>query len=77
VARTTKLTLKNAIALALLAFTMLFLLSGWGITQFQIVTPLTFGLLGKALSFQIHEWLWVPFGVLLAAHIYLGIFKRK
>ena len=76
-ARMSKPTLKNAVALALLACTLLFLMSGWGITQFQLVTPLTLGLLGKAQSFQLHEWLWVPFGALLVAHVYLGMFKRK
>ena len=74
---TPKPTLKNTVALALLACTLLFLLSGWGVTQFQFVTPLTFGLLGKALSFQVHEWLWIPFGALLVAHVYLGVSKRN
>jgi cytochrome b subunit of formate dehydrogenase len=72
-----KLTLKKAIAWTLLAVTLLFLLSGWGISQYQIVTPLTFGLLGKAQAFQVHEWLWVPFGALLLVHVYLGMFKKK
>ena len=72
-----KLTVKRAIAWMLLAVTLLFLLSGWGISQFQTVTPLTGGLLGKATSFQVHEWLWIPFGVLLLVHVYLGMFRKK
>ena len=72
-----KWALKRAIAWLLLAATLLFLLSGWGISQFQTVTPLTLGLLGKAMSFQVHEWLWIPFSVLLVVHVYLGMFRKK
>lgn len=72
-----KPTLKRAIAWALLGVTLLFLLTGWGISQFQLVTPLTFGVLGKALSFQLHEWLWLPFGALLVVHVYLGMFRKR
>lgn len=72
-----KWAVKRAIAWMLLAVTLLFLLSGWGITQYQIVTPLTLGLMGKATSFQVHEWLWIPFGVLLVVHVYLGMFRKK
>lgn len=72
-----KLMLKRTIAWTLLGVTVLFLLSGFGITQYQIITPLTFGLLGKALSFQLHEWLWIPFGLLLILHVYLGMYRLK
>lgn len=72
-----KQTMKVAIAWTLLAVTALFLISGFGITQYRLVTPLTFGLLGKATSYQVHEWLWIPFGILLVVHVYLGIFRKK
>lgn len=71
------LQLKRAIAWTLMAVSVLFLLSGFGITQYQIVTALTFGLLGKAVAFQLHEWLWIPFVVLLVVHVYLGRFRKK
>lgn len=72
-----KPTLKRAIAWTLLGVTLLFFLTGWGISQFQLVTPLTLGVLGKAPSFQVHEWLWIPFGVLLSVHVYLGMLHKK
>ena len=61
----------------LLAVIILYLISGFGITQFRIVEAATFGLLGKALSFQIHDYLWIPFVVLLLLHIYQGLRKKK
>lgn len=62
-------TIKKAIAWSLLGVTLLFLLTGFGIENSNIVTPLTLGLLGKAASFKWHEVLWIPFVILLAAHL--------
>jgi hypothetical protein len=52
--------------------TIVFLLSGFGITSPDLVTPLTLGLLGKSVSYQIHTYLWGPFIILVLLHIYLG-----
>jgi hypothetical protein len=46
-------------------------ITGFGITEFRTIEPLTLGLLTKPLSFQIHSALAYPFVVLLAVHIYL------
>ena len=35
-------------------------------------TPLTFGLLGKALAQEIHALLWGPFIMLVLLHLYLA-----
>ncbi len=48
---------------------ILYLVSGLGITQYQSVEPLTFGLLTKALAFKIHSLLFWPFIIVLALHI--------
>ena len=72
-----KVQLKRTVAWTLLVVSVLFLLSGFGITQYQIVTALTFGVLEKAVAFQVHEWLWIPFVVLLVVHVYLGMFRKK
>ena len=53
--------IKKAIAWSLLGVTLLFLLTGFGIGNSNIVTPLTLGILGKAASFKWHEFLWIPF----------------
>ena len=56
----------------LLVVVVLYIITGFGMTQFRIVEPLTFGLLHRLLAFQIHTYLWIPFLVLLVLHIYQG-----
>lgn len=58
---------------SLLVILVLKIVSGYGITQFKVVTPLTFGLMGKALAFQVHSALAAPLIVLLILHIYLTL----
>ena len=61
----------------LLAVVALSFISGLGITQFRTVESVTFGLLTKPLSFHMHDFLWIPFVILLALHIYQAIGKRS
>jgi len=63
-------TAKQAVHWTLLAVLVLYVITGFGITAFRTVEFLTFGLLGKALSFQIHDYLIIPFIVLMTFHIY-------
>ena len=63
--------ISKAIHWALLALTVLVVISGLGITQYQTVTALTFGLLGKAAAFKLHLLVWIPFVVLFVAHVVL------
>jgi thiosulfate reductase cytochrome b subunit len=65
-------TLRRAVGWLLLLFALLLVITGLGITDWQIVGAVTFGLLGKALSFQLHSLLWIPFLVLLVIHILLS-----
>lgn len=53
----------------LAALAMALVISGLGITEFRVVEAITFGMLTKPLSFQLHTILWIPFLVLLAFHI--------
>ncbi len=57
----------------------LFILSGYGITEYQTVSKITFGLLGKAESFRLHSFLVWPFIILLLAHVAMAsnFFRRK
>lgn len=73
-----RLTYRKLVSWTLLVFTFLFLISGFGITKPWLVQSLTFGLLDKALSQQIHFLLWGPFLIVLVLHIYYscGIFRR-
>jgi hypothetical protein len=52
--------------------TILFLLTGFGITSQDLVTPLTLGVFSKSVSYQLHTYLWGPFLILFLLHIYLA-----
>ena len=54
----------------LLAVIVLYLLTGFGITQYRVIEHVTFGLLAKNLAFNIHNNLLIPFIILLVLHIY-------
>ncbi|MDD3932491.1 MAG: hypothetical protein PHP55_01400 [Methanoculleus sp.] len=73
-----RFTYRKLVSQTLLVLTLLFLISGFGITEPLLVRSLTFGLLDKALSQQIHSLLWGPFLIVLVLHIYYscGIFRR-
>ena len=60
---------RAAIRYLLLILTIIYLISGLGITQWQIIEPLTLGLLTRNLASRIHDFLLVPFVVLLLVHI--------
>jgi len=60
---------KRIIDWLLFVMTVVYLLTGLGITQYRSIEPLTFGLLSKNSSFRIHENLLIPFLVLLTLHI--------
>jgi len=62
---------RKAIAWLLLAVTILFLLSGFGIVYPDLVGPFTLGLLYKGISIRLHDVLWAPFIALLTAHLLL------
>ena len=64
---------KKTIHILLTILTILFVISGLGITNYQIVEPITFGLLSKSLSQKIHLNLTIPFVILLIIHLYLTI----
>ena len=56
---------------SLLVLSVLLVVSGLGITEYQVVTALTFGLLGKATAFKLHLLLWIPFLLVMVAHVLL------
>jgi hypothetical protein len=69
--------IRRAVAWCLLVTILFYMLTGFGITYWNIVSPLTFGLLGKALSFRIHDVLWAPFLLLLVVHVTLGLTRKR
>jgi hypothetical protein len=56
---------------------IVYLLTGFGITQYRIVEPLTFGLLTKNLAHRIHINLEIPFITLVVLHIWLLPLLRR
>jgi hypothetical protein len=61
------------LGLGLLLFT---LLTGYGIAEFRIVTPLTLNLLNKAAAQRLHAYTEVPMLVLLAVHVGIAVWAR-
>ncbi len=62
---------KRTVHWLLTVVVIIFLLTGFGITQYRIVEPLTFGLLTRNLAHRIHINLEIPFIILLVVHIWL------
>jgi hypothetical protein len=60
-----------------LVLVLLTLLTGYGITQFRIVSPLTLGLLTKAVAQRWHAYTDLPLIVLLAVHVGIALWWRK
>ena len=62
---------KTTAYLALITI-ILYIITGYGITQYRIVEKITFGLLHKSLSFKIHSWLIYPLIIFLLVHLYFS-----
>jgi len=60
----------------LLVAILMYVLTGYGITEFRVVERITLGLLTKLLSFQIHHYLIYPTAALLLVHITLPVVLR-
>lgn len=68
---------KKIIHWSLLGVIILQVISGLGILYYQIMTSITFGLLNKNVSFQVHRYLLIPFLILLVLHIVFTIKKKS
>jgi hypothetical protein len=64
-----KKTIRKIAAYLAFATVLLYIITGFGITQYRIVGALTFGLLGKALSTKIHSYLIYPLLIFLILHL--------
>jgi len=62
----------------LLVVTVLFLITGFGISEFRVIETMTLGWLTKSWALKLHDNLWIPFVVLLILHLCLPfVFKSK
>jgi len=57
-------------------FLIFYIITGFGITEYQIIQSLTFDLLTKPISFQLHTILIYPFIILLLIPIGLTIYNK-
>ena len=69
--------LQHIINWLLAVVAVLLIISGFGITQFRVITPLTLGFLDKSQSFWLHSSLKYPFILLFILHVSLNIKSRE
>ncbi len=73
--------IKKTIHWLLTVVVIIYLITGFGITEYRIVETLTFGLLTKSLAHRIHINIVIPFIILLILHMWflplLKYFKLK
>lgn len=73
----TQKRIRRSVHWLLAAGLVVYIVTGFGITEWRTVEPLTLGLLGKAESQKIHNAIEIPFVALLVVHLYLSLIKRK
>jgi thiosulfate reductase cytochrome b subunit len=73
----TLILFKKVVHWLLFLVTIVYLISGLGITEYQILESVTFGFMSRNLSFRIHDSLLAPFVAFLILHIVLVIATRK
>jgi hypothetical protein len=75
---TTGRLVKTIVRWLLLATVIIFIITGFGITEFRLIESLTFGLLSKSLAFKVHTSPvpWLSLAVLLISHIGLSYVSR-
>jgi cytochrome b561 len=61
----------------LLAFVIVYIITGLGVTNYEIIEAVTFGGLTKLGAFQLHSSLLIPFIIVLALHIALTVVKNR
>jgi len=59
-----------------MALALVTLLTGYGITQYRVVDPLTFGILNKAMAQRWHAYTDVPFLVFMLSHVGIVLWWR-
>ena len=60
----------------LLISIIVYIITGFGITEHKFIEAITFGIISKPIAFQLHIFLIYPFIILLILHISLTINKK-
>jgi len=58
-------------------FIIFYIVTGFGISNYQLIEAITFGLITKPIAFQLHSILIYPFAALLFIHILLTLRSKK
>jgi len=61
----------------LLIFAIIYIITGFGITEHKFIETIIFGIISKSIAFQLHIFLIYPFIILLILHISLSINKKS
>lgn len=69
--------LKRTIHWILVAYIAVYIVTGFGITSYPTMEPLTLGLMGKAVAMQLHNNMELPFVFLLGLHVFVSLIMRK
>jgi hypothetical protein len=68
---------RSFVSILLGVVSVLLVISGLGITRFNLITPATLGILDKATAYRIHQYLWGPFLILLIVHVFYSTLSGR
>jgi len=74
--RRTRKIIKKSLHWILVAYIAVYVVTGFGITDFQTVEPLTLGLMGKATAMQLHNNMEIPFLIIIGVHVYVSLILK-
>ncbi|MFH1101260.1 MAG: hypothetical protein V1726_04390 [Methanobacteriota archaeon] len=69
--------IKTGTHLLLTIVIIILIITGLGITNYQVIEALSFGGLSKLTSYQIHSNLLIPLIILLTLHLYFTFWKKR
>jgi thiosulfate reductase cytochrome b subunit len=72
-----KKLIRKIVHWGLLVLIIIFIVTGLGIVRYKIIESITFGLLSKPVSYQIHTYLIFPLIIFLYLHILFTWKKKK
>ena len=72
-----KKTIKKLIHWSLTFFIIIYIITGFGITEYRTIQTISFGLITKPSAFYLHTILIYPFIILLVLHILLTLNIKK
>ena len=65
--------IRTCVNLSLIVLIALYIITGFGITEYHIIEAITFSALSKPVSHLIHSNLIIPFFILLILHVLLSV----